>query len=66
MDFHGYGVSLALFVLGLRYLGTAWTGAYLSLAPFIGAMLSLVLLHESQRGVGVLHGLKLVAIAIVV
>ena len=46
VGFLGYGVSLALFVLGLRYLGTARTGAYFSLAPFIGALLSLILLDE--------------------
>ncbi len=46
VGFFGYGVSLALFVLGLRYLGTARTGAYFSLAPFIGASLSLTLLNE--------------------
>jgi drug/metabolite transporter (DMT)-like permease len=46
VGFLGYGVSLALFVLGLRHLGTARTGAYFSLAPFIGAVLSLALLHE--------------------
>jgi len=32
-----YGVSLALFVVALRHLGTARTGAYFSTAPFIGA-----------------------------
>ena len=42
----GYGVSIALFVLGLRHLGTARTGAYFSLAPFIGALLALTLLDE--------------------
>lgn len=36
-----YGVSLALFVVGLRYLGTARTGAYFSVAPFFGALLAL-------------------------
>jgi drug/metabolite transporter (DMT)-like permease len=46
VGFFGYGVSLALFVLGLRHLGTARTGAYFSLAPFIGAMLSVTLLDE--------------------
>src|SRR5689334_20628073 len=46
VGFFGYGVSLALFVLGLRHLGAARTGAYFSLAPFIGALLSLVLLDE--------------------
>jgi drug/metabolite transporter (DMT)-like permease len=47
VGFLGYGVSLALFVLGLRHLGAARTGAYFSLAPFIGAVLALVLLDES-------------------
>ena len=47
VGFLGYGVSLALFVLGLRYLGTARTGAYFSRAPFIGAVLSLTLLDET-------------------
>jgi len=37
----GYGVSLALFVLALRHLGAARTGAYFSTAPFIGAVLAI-------------------------
>lgn len=41
-----YGVSLVLFVLALRHLGTARTGAYFSLAPFVGALLALPLLGE--------------------
>ena len=47
VGFFGYGVSLVLFVLALRHLGTARTGAYFSLAPFIGALLALVLLDET-------------------
>lgn len=43
VGFLAYGVSLALFVVGLRHLGTARTGAYFSVAPFIGAVLALVL-----------------------
>ena len=43
----GYGFSLVFFVLALRGLGTARTGAYFSTAPFIGAALSLTLLGES-------------------
>lgn len=42
----GYGVSLALFVLAMRHLGTARTSAYFSTAPFIGAMLAVALLGE--------------------
>ncbi len=40
------GVSLVLFILALRHLGTARTGAYYSLAPFIGAVLAVALLGE--------------------
>jgi len=43
----GYGFSLVMFVLALRGLGTARTGAYFSTAPFIGAFLSLVVFGES-------------------
>lgn len=42
-----YGVSLALFVVGLRHLGTARTGAYFSVAPFVGALVALPLLGEA-------------------
>lgn len=42
----GVGVSLVMFLIALRHLGTARTGAYFSLAPFIGAVLALILLHE--------------------
>lgn len=38
-----YGVSLALFVIALRHLGTARTGAYFSVAPFFGAVLALLM-----------------------
>lgn len=41
-----YGVSLSLFIIGLRHLGTARTGAYFSIAPFVGALLSVLLLGE--------------------
>jgi drug/metabolite transporter (DMT)-like permease len=43
VGFFAYGVSLALFVVGLRHLGTARTGAYFSIAPFIGASLAVIL-----------------------
>jgi drug/metabolite transporter (DMT)-like permease len=43
----GYGVSLALFVVALRLLGTARTGAYFATAPFIGAGMSFSLLGEA-------------------
>lgn len=43
VGFLGYGVSLVLFVLALRHLGSARAGAYFSVAPFFGAALALVL-----------------------
>ncbi len=46
VGFLGYGVSLAFFVLALRDLGTARTGAYFSTAPFIGAIAAILFLHE--------------------
>jgi drug/metabolite transporter (DMT)-like permease len=42
----GYGVSLVLFIVALRELGTARTGAYFSTAPFIGAAVAVVVLRE--------------------
>jgi drug/metabolite transporter (DMT)-like permease len=46
IGFLGYGVSLALFVLALRHLGSARTGAYFSTAPFFGAIVAIVFLRE--------------------
>ena len=46
VGFLGYGVSLVLFVLALRGLGSARTGAYFSTAPFLGAVIALVFLGE--------------------
>ena len=46
LGFASYGASLVFFVLALRHLGTARTGAYFSTAPFAGAVLSIFLLGE--------------------
>ncbi|MCI0467829.1 MAG: EamA family transporter [Beijerinckiaceae bacterium] len=46
----GVGVSLVMFILALRHLGTARTGAYYSLAPFIGAIAAFALLGEPVTG----------------
>ena len=46
LGFLSYGVSLVLFVLALRSLGTARTSAYFSTAPFVGAAISLIIFHE--------------------
>jgi drug/metabolite transporter (DMT)-like permease len=43
----GYGISLVLFVVALRGLGAARTGAYFSTAPFAGVLLAIAVLGES-------------------
>lgn len=57
VGFLGIGVSLVMFMLGLRHLGTARTGAYFSLAPFIGALIAVI-------GFGELVTLSLVVAAL--
>jgi drug/metabolite transporter (DMT)-like permease len=47
LGFLGYGVSLVFFVLALRSLGAGRTGAYFSTAPFLGAVIAILVLHES-------------------
>jgi len=47
LGFFAYGASLTLYVVGLRDLGTARTGAYFSVAPFFGAALAVPLLGEA-------------------
>jgi drug/metabolite transporter (DMT)-like permease len=46
VGFIGYGLSLLLFILALRHIGTARTSAYFSLAPFVGAALAIIFLGE--------------------
>ncbi len=41
-----YGLSLVLFIKALKGLGSSRTGAFFSLAPFVGAVFSLVVLKE--------------------
>lgn len=63
LGFLAIGLSLVLFILALRHLGAARTGAYFSLAPFIGAIAAVALLHEPVSGklllAGVLMGVGL-------
>jgi hypothetical protein len=49
VGFFGYGLSLTLFVVALRTLGTARTGAYFSIAPLFGVIISLVLWPEAPN-----------------
>jgi drug/metabolite transporter (DMT)-like permease len=46
VGFLGYGVSLVLFVTSMRTLGAARASAYFATAPFIGAALAVIFLHE--------------------
>jgi len=57
VGFLGYGVSMTLFIVALRHLGTARTGAYFSLAPFFGAMIAIPLLNEALSLPLILAGL---------
>jgi drug/metabolite transporter (DMT)-like permease len=41
VGFFAYGVSLVLFIVAMRHVGTARAGAYFSVAPFFGALLAL-------------------------
>lgn len=58
-----YGLSLVLFVLALRALGTARTGAYFSTAPFIGAILAIAI-HPQVPGVAFLLAAALMAVGV--
>ncbi len=44
LGFVSYGLGLVLFIIALRHLGAARTGAYYGTAPFIGALAAAVLL----------------------
>lgn len=61
VGFLGYGASLVLFVVGLRHLGTARNGAYFSMAPFVGALVSIVFLDEPLTALGIVAGLFMAA-----
>ena len=50
LGFVSYGASLVLFVVALRRLGTARTGAYFSVAPFFGALLAVAGFGEPAGG----------------
>jgi len=58
VGFFGYGLSITLFVLALRHVGTARTGAYFSVAPFVGAAISILFLGDTLTvGFGVASAL---------
>ena len=47
LGFVSYGLGLVLFIVALRHLGTARTGAYYGTAPFIGALAATVILGDT-------------------
>ena len=47
LGFVAYGLSIFLYVRAQNTLGAAKTSAYYAVAPFVGALLSFVLLKES-------------------
>ena len=49
LGFIGYGLSLVLFIVALRHLGSARTGAYFATAPFIGAVAAMILSGASTE-----------------
>jgi drug/metabolite transporter (DMT)-like permease len=57
----GYGVSLVLFILALRGLGSARASAYFSTAPFLGAALAVIIFHDPASGVFWLAALLMAA-----
>ncbi len=63
VGFLGYGVSLVLFVIALRHLGSARAGAYFSVAPFFGAALA-VILGEDALSVQLITAGLLMAIGV--
>jgi drug/metabolite transporter (DMT)-like permease len=56
-----YGFSLVLFVLALRDIGAARTGAYYAAAPFVGAAVAVAALGEPVTGQLLLAGLLMLA-----
>ncbi len=46
----GYGLSLMLFVHALRSLGSARTGTYFAVAPFVGVVVAIVVFGETLAG----------------
>ena len=50
LGFVGYGLSLVLFVVALRQLGSARTGAYFATAPFVGAAIAIALFGQPVTG----------------
>jgi drug/metabolite transporter (DMT)-like permease len=55
--FASYGVGLVLFIIALRHLGAARTGAYYGTAPFIGAVAAAIILGSPLTVIVLIAGL---------
>ena len=62
LGFFAYVLSLTLFVVGLRHLGTARTGAYFSIAPFFGALLAVAIGDKPTPGLAVAGALMAIGV----
>lgn len=62
VGFFAYGVSLALFIVGMRHVGTARAGAYYSVAPFFGAVLAIALGEQITWQLSVAAGLMAIGV----
>lgn len=49
LGFVSYGMSILLFILAMRGLGTARTSTLFGIAPFVGAVSSPFMLHETPQ-----------------
>jgi drug/metabolite transporter (DMT)-like permease len=63
VGFFGYGLSLQLYVIALRHIGAARTGAYFSTAPFAGAIVALAMFH-TQLSVAFMVAALLMALGV--
>src|SRR5262249_57526872 len=63
LGFVSYGLSLVLYIRGLRELGTARAGNYFSVAPFVGAFAG-VLIWQERLSLGLLTAASLMAVAL--
>lgn len=61
LGFVSYGLSLVFFIVALRHVGAARTGAYFATAPFIGAIVAAVFFHEKLTANAWVAGLFMAA-----
>ncbi len=66
LGYVAYGLSIFLYVRAQRVLGAAKTSAYYAVAPFIGAFLSFIILHEKLTGMYLLALAVMLAGAVLV